>query len=193
DALEPRERLVEAHPWHDPLQAGEAAQHLVPLLEGLVFGGVERALAGESEQGQALAERARPVPWQLRTEEALLPVLGVTPQPLRECGPVLDQPDQPVERDDRFRAPPEPRVEACALLPFGFALRDDRRAQKQAGALELDPAPRQLERRERVRDERVARQRIAEREVERQDARGATRIDRPRERAAQSILARCEI
>ena len=60
-APEPGERRVEAELVQHPVEAREPGDDLVPLLQRLVLGGVEHALAGKAEQRERLAERAGPV------------------------------------------------------------------------------------------------------------------------------------
>src|SRR5215470_20041255 len=98
----------------------------MPLLQGLVLGGVERAFAGESEQGEALAERPRPVARRLRAGVAPPSMFGIGPQPLCERRSILDREHQPFQRDRGLDALAEPRIKARAVLELSPAHADER-------------------------------------------------------------------
>ena len=190
---DPPQRRVESDPWRDALERREPRQHLVPLLQRLVLGRIEAALARKTEERKRVAERTRPLGGRLGAEEPLPAELGVAAQRPAEGASLVEHRGEPLERDGRPGAPAQPRVEPRARLRLGLGQRDERRADHQARLLERRLAAGERERGERVRDERSRGQRVAERDVERQHAARTPRIQRFGERAPQPPLVPVEL
>ena len=193
------DRLGITHFPAHPVEQREAGDDFVPFLQRLVLGRIEAAaLVGEAHEFQRLGDRFRPCRWRARGEQIGLAEPGQFAQALHQFGRVhagaggLERVEQPLQRDRELGAAAQFEIEQGAAGSLALTRGDERRADQETRAPELDLAPGEFEDQAGRLHQRITRQRRAERHVERQRVVARPRQHRGRrhhcpERAQQGL------